>query len=61
MPHITITFKDGSVKEFEEKYRAGGSWTNSVEYKGAFAVIVDEWGNKTAFPSSDIKEINITR
>lgn len=49
--------KDGTVREFKECGRAGGSWTQSIKYEGAFAIVVDEWGNQTAIPASDIEEI----
>jgi hypothetical protein len=56
---ILIYMKDGTKKEFLYKGRGGGSWNNSVKYKESFAVIEDEWGNQTAIPSADIKEIEI--
>lgn len=45
--------KDGTTKEFKEVGRASGSWTISLKYEGAFAVVVDEWGNQTAIPATD--------
>ncbi len=57
MPNITVTLKDGTVHEFKHEGRPGGSWTKTLELKNGFAVIEDEWGRKTIFPSEDIKKI----
>ena len=56
---ITIKKKDGSVIEFREKGRAGGSWTISIRYEGAFAIVTDEWGSETAVPSADIDQVDV--
>lgn len=60
MRNIKIIFKDGTKYELAERGRAGGSYTISIEYKGAFAVVTDEWGNAKSFPATDIKEIETT-
>lgn len=60
MTNITVVMKDGKKREFPHVGRAGGSWTKSVRYEGAFAVIVDEWGNEVAIPASDIREVKVS-
>jgi hypothetical protein len=57
MSHIRITMKTGEVHDFRHEGRAGGSYTKSVRYDGAFAIVEDEWGKRTAFPAADIREI----
>lgn len=57
MSSITITFKDGTVKEFPHKGRPGGSYTKSVKYEGAFVIVTDEYYRQEAFPASDIKMV----
>ena len=54
MSNITITMKDGSVREFEHEGRGGGSYTKRLSFDGAFAVVTDEWDNRTAIPAADI-------
>lgn len=58
MSNITIKFKDGSVREFKHEGRPGGSYTKNLKYEGAFAVVIDEYDNRVAFPASDITEIS---
>jgi hypothetical protein len=57
MANIRIEMKDGSIKRFDHEGRAGGSYTKSIRYEGAFAIITDEYYKETAIPVSDIKEI----
>lgn len=57
MADITIRMKDGTVREFKHEGRAGGSYTKRMEFQGAFAIVVDEWGKRTSIPASDIAEI----
>lgn len=57
MASIMVKFKDGTTREFPHRGRAGGSYTKSVKYEGAFVVITDEWYNRTAFPAEDVREI----
>ena len=57
MANITVTMKDGTVRKFLHEPRAGGSYTKTIRYEGAFAVIKDEWGTETVIPAADIKEI----
>ena len=57
---VTITFKDGREKRrFDHRPRGGGSYTLQTRYETAFFVVIDEWGSETAFPVSDIQEVNI--
>ena len=57
MANITIKMKDGTVRKFLHEGRAGGSWTKSVRYEAAFAVVTDEYGKETAIPVADIEEV----
>jgi hypothetical protein len=57
MANITVKMKDGTVKTFPHKGRSGGSWTKTVRYEGAFAIITDEYERETAIPVSDIAEV----
>lgn len=56
---ITVHKRDGTKVEFKEKGRAGGSYTIRVEYKEGFAIVVDEYENKTAFPESVVDHIEV--
>lgn len=60
MSNIKVTMKDGSVREFPHVGRSGGSYTKTLSYEGAFAVIEDEYGTKVSIPAADIAEI-VTR
>jgi len=57
MSDIIVKMKDGTKKDFPDSGAPGGSYCNSVQYKGAFAIIEDAYGNKTSIPSQDILEI----
>lgn len=57
MASITVKMKDGTVREFPHVGRAGGSYTKTVEYLGAFVVITDEWYKRTAIPAADVAEV----
>ena len=57
MELIKIIMKNGKVHEFKERGRAGGSYTISIAYEDSFAIVIDEYGNTTAFPSVDIEKI----
>ena len=63
MANITITMKDGTVHEFREYGRPGGSWHNSLRYEDGFVVVRDEWEEETAFPTADVAMVkkNATR
>lgn len=57
MSNVTVFLKNGEKREFIERGRLGGSYSNSVRYEGAFVIIQDEWGEETAIPADDVKEI----
>jgi hypothetical protein len=57
MASITITFKDGTKREFPHVGRAGGGYTKKVRYEGGFVIVTDEYYNETAFPQSDVREV----
>jgi len=57
MASITIKMKDGTKREFPHQGRSGGSYTKRLKLEGAFAVIEDEWGKRTAIPAADIAEV----
>jgi hypothetical protein len=57
MSSITVKMKDGSVRHFPHVGRAGGSYTKRIAYEGGFAVITDEWDNRTAIPAADIAAV----
>ena len=57
MASITVKMKDGTVREFPHEGRAGGSWTKTLKYEGAFVVIEDEHQKRIAIPASDVAEV----
>lgn len=57
MSSIEIKMKDGTIKKFQHEGRSGGSYTKTIRYEGAFAIISDEYYNETAIPVIDIAEI----
>lgn len=57
MRQIVINFTDGTRKVFTHRGRAGGSYTISIEYKGEFAIVKDEWGSTQAFPAARIASV----
>jgi hypothetical protein len=60
MASIKVTMKDGKVRDFLHVGRAGGSYTKTLRYEGAFAVIEDEDGKTISIPAADIAEIETT-
>lgn len=54
---ITITMKDGTTKEWQDRGRPGGSYSCRLRYEHGFVVVTDEWDKETAIPAADIKEI----
>lgn len=60
MSSIKVYMKDGTVHDFPHKGRSGGSYTKTLVYKGAFAVVEDEWGKRTSFPSEDTLRVEET-
>lgn len=59
MASITVKMKDGTVREFPHTGRAGGSFTKSAKYEGAFLIIEDEYYVQTAIPAADIAEVKV--
>lgn len=57
MANVTIKMKDGTINEFIERGRPGGSWCVSVRYEGAFVIVEDEWGKTTAYPACDVASV----
>jgi hypothetical protein len=57
MSSITVKMKDGTVREFPHKGRAGGSYTKTLKYEPGFVVIEDEYYMRTAIPADDIAEV----
>ena len=57
MPSITLIRKDGKTQRFEERGRAGGSYSMRLSFEGVFAVVTDEYGKRTAIPAEDIQQI----
>lgn len=58
--NIKVFMKNGEIVLFKHEGRAGGSYTKELRYEGSFAIITDEYGNTTSFPSSDIEKITTT-
>jgi len=58
--NITVKMKDGTVRKFLHEGRSGGSYTKSLTFDGAFAIIKDEYYNRIAIPAADIAEITET-
>ena len=54
-----ITFKmlDGTTREFKHCGRPGGSYTIRLSFEGEFAIVTDEWGDRTAIPGNLISEV----
>lgn len=57
MTSVRITMKDGTINDHKHRGRAGGSYTKSVRYEGAFVVVVDEYRAETAYPASDVAKV----
>jgi len=55
MANVKITKKDGTIMDFPHRGRAGGSYTVTVKYEGAFVIVRDEWGKETAVPVTDVE------
>ncbi len=54
---ITIRFKEGESKVFENERRPGGSYTNEIRSEPGFAVVTDVWGKSYYYPTDTILEI----
>jgi hypothetical protein len=57
MQSVEVVMKEGATKVFRAAGRAGGSYSLSVRYEGAFVIVTDEWGNTVAIPAADVKEV----
>ncbi len=57
MTDVNVKMKDGRTLLFEDKGAPGGSYCNEVKHDGAFAVIKDPYGKRTAIPAADIEEL----
>ena len=60
MPSIKIYMKDGTIKNFPHEGRPGDSYTKLVYYQGNFVIVKDEYGIDIAYPSQDIKRVEVT-
>ena len=58
--HCIVTLKDGTVREFQDRGRPGGSYSMSVYAEGEFLVIKDAWDKRTYIPAADIKDVETT-
>jgi len=54
--NITLKMRDGTTREFRHEGRSGGSYTKRMQLEGAFVVVVDEWGVRTAIPAELVAE-----
>lgn len=54
---IEITFKDGTVRNYKDERRPGGSYRQTIKSIPGFIVIKDVWGNVTHIADDTIKEI----
>lgn len=59
MANIKIRMRDGSVRNFPHEGRAGGSYTKTIRYEGAFVIVKDEWGKETAVPVELVAEVEV--
>jgi hypothetical protein len=59
MSSIFVKLKDGRVRDFKHEGRPGGSYTKNLKLENGFAIVIDEWGNKTVIPSELIDEITV--
>ena len=60
MSNIVVRMKSGEVRRFMHEGRSGGSYTKSLTFEGAFAIITDEWYRRTCIPAEDIADIEET-
>jgi hypothetical protein len=47
------------IRVFEDRGRAGGSYSQNLSTDGPFAVITDCYGEQTYIPAADIEEIKV--
>ena len=57
MSNIVVTMRNGDILHFRHEGRPGGSYTKKLGAEGAFAVITDEYGQRTFIPAADIVRI----
>lgn len=57
MATYRLYMRDGTVKEFIDRGRPGGSYAQSLRYETGFVVITDCYGGETSIPTGDIREI----
>lgn len=57
MSHVRVVYIDGTVEDFPETSRPGGSWHTTYRLEGGFCVIEDAYGSATAIPSHLIKKV----
>lgn len=58
---VIVKMKDGTKREFKDYGRSGGSYSQTVKYEGVFVIVVDCYGEQTAFPSMDVLEVKTSR
>lgn len=54
---IKIEMRDGTVKEFPDERRPGGSYRNKIRNEKDFIVITSVWDEETWIPTTAIKQI----
>lgn len=59
MSDVTVHFRDGTKQLFRDTGRPGGSWSQRVEYRDSFVVVVDCWENQTAFPMDLVQRVEV--
>jgi len=57
MASVTVKMRDGSVREFKERGRPGGSYSMHLRYEIGFVVVTDEWNEETAIPTELVAEV----
>lgn len=57
MSSIVFKMKDGTTRAFPHEGRSGGSYTKTLTFEGAFAIVTDEYYKRTAIPAEDIAEV----
>jgi len=57
MSSILVKMKDGTERKFPHEGRAGGSYTKTLKFEGAFVIIEDEYYKRIAIPAADIAEV----
>lgn len=55
---ITFKMKDGTERVFKHRGRPGGSYTIRLSFEGEFAIVTDEYDDRTIIPGHLIAEIN---